>query len=523
MNRQLPARPSLAQLENEVEELRRGAVSPGDAQLMLAREYGFASWSKLKHHVEGMEELENRVERLREEFARGDIETKKRLLKPAHDQRRFENYDPSAGSISDRDARLLIANEEGYALWNKYESFLHLDPDVRDVIAAVQIGDLERLKEVLQANPSAANPSWVPGFAAPRPAPNDSIPLFCVSQAVFDGLNQRGNGYEITQALIDAGADVDTEGGHPLTAAVSFGALRVAEALIDNGAKVDGVDGDGVPMAYAMHFTFREIAELLARRGAKLDVRFAAGLGRLDIVKSFFADKGSLKPGSGALADPFGLERKQKGQSVFWCERTPANILSQALYYACIHNELQVAEFLLSQGADINAIVPGLDIQATILHRVAALGVIEPRTRVLNFLLEHGASLTVRDLAFHGSPVGWAYYCNRRDIFDLLIDQAGIHDLVRFDRIDRLRAVLEENPQLARSCDARGLTPLHYLHGHLKHAQEIVDVLIAHGADVNARDSAGQSVLETVNRMGTPEMVEHLRSLGATLETTGRS
>jgi hypothetical protein len=411
MHRELPTHPKLAELEHEAKGLDKDA---------LAREYGFRGWSSLQRHVEDLEELENRVARLREEFAQGDIETKKRLLKPAHDQRRFENYDPNAASISDHDARLLIANEEGYAFWSKYESFLHLDPDVRDVIAAVQIGDLERLKELLQANPSAANPSWVRGFAAPKPIPNDSIPLFCLSQAVFDGFNQRGNEYEIAQALIEAGAEVDAEGGHPLTAAVSFEALRVVEALLDNGANVDGVDSDGVPMAYAMHFNFRKIAELLAHRGAKLDLRFAAGLGRLDVVKSFFAADGSLKPGAGALADPFGLERKQRGLSAFWCERTRANVLSQALYYACIHNELEVAEFLLSQGADINAIVPGLDIKATILHRVAALGVIEPRLRILEFLLNHGASSTVLDLDYHSTPIGWAQYFKRQDVIAYL-------------------------------------------------------------------------------------------------------
>jgi hypothetical protein len=38
--------------------------------------------------------------------------------------------------------------------------------------------------------------------------------------------------------------------------------------LLDSGAAIDGVDGDGVPLAYAMHFGFVEVAELLGRRGA---------------------------------------------------------------------------------------------------------------------------------------------------------------------------------------------------------------------------------------------------------------
>jgi hypothetical protein len=38
---------------------------------------------------------------------------------------------------------------------------------------------------------------------------------------------------------------------------------------------------------------------------------------------------------------------------------------------ACVHNRIEVVDFLLAQGADINAIVPGLDMKATVLHRVA--------------------------------------------------------------------------------------------------------------------------------------------------------
>jgi hypothetical protein len=63
-----------------------------------------------------------------------------------------------------------------------------------------------------------------------------------------------------------------------------------------------------------MHFGFVEVAELLGRRGAKRDLRFAAGLGELDVVKSWFDADGSLKPGAFALADPYGQEFKQRGQ-----------------------------------------------------------------------------------------------------------------------------------------------------------------------------------------------------------------
>src|SRR3984893_14835015 len=108
--------------------------------------------------VERPEEFEQRVVRLQAEFAAGDAATRRRLLHPAHAKERFESYDPDAPSLSAADARLLIANQEGYACWRKYESYLHLAPAVQQVIVAVRGGDVATLRDVLRADPAAANP-----------------------------------------------------------------------------------------------------------------------------------------------------------------------------------------------------------------------------------------------------------------------------------------------------------------------------------------------------------------------------
>ena len=158
--------------------------------------------------VETPEEVEQRVLRLQAEFAAGDAATRRRLLQPAHAKERFENYDPEASSLSDADARLLIANQEGYAYWGKYESYLHLDPAVQLVIVAVRSGDIEMLRDTLRTDPAAANPRWVAGFHRPTPIPNDSIPLFCVSEGVFRGTNTQQNAYDMTRMLIAVGAAV---------------------------------------------------------------------------------------------------------------------------------------------------------------------------------------------------------------------------------------------------------------------------------------------------------------------------
>jgi hypothetical protein len=54
----LPDRPNLRHLRDQAKDLvRAGATSTlADAQLQIARQYGFASWPKLKQHVESLEQ-----------------------------------------------------------------------------------------------------------------------------------------------------------------------------------------------------------------------------------------------------------------------------------------------------------------------------------------------------------------------------------------------------------------------------------------------------------------------------------
>jgi hypothetical protein len=172
-NRNLPPRPSLVQLKHEAKDLLKAARSGGtealsrlrdarprlrqsgaslaDAQVVLAREYGFSSWPKLKAHVEGLQRVEERVTWLRQAFANADQPTRERLLECVHTRERFQDYAPDATEISERDTRLVVANEAGYSFWRGYETYLYLDPAVQQVLAAARAGELGRLQALLRA------------------------------------------------------------------------------------------------------------------------------------------------------------------------------------------------------------------------------------------------------------------------------------------------------------------------------------------------------------------------------------
>src|SRR5438874_13725045 len=57
--RRLPNRPNLRHLRDQAKDLLRGGGTKSitEAQFQVARSYGFASWPKLKAHVDLLEEI----------------------------------------------------------------------------------------------------------------------------------------------------------------------------------------------------------------------------------------------------------------------------------------------------------------------------------------------------------------------------------------------------------------------------------------------------------------------------------
>ena len=114
--------------------------------------------------------------------------------------------------------------------------------------------------------------------------------------------------------------------------------------------------------------------------------------------------------------------------------------------------------------------VPGLDVKATVLHRVATAKGRFTRSEIktaIRFLLDRGADPAIRDGVYQSTPISWACHFGQNDSVDLLIDRAGIHDAVGCDRTDQVRMLLAYDQGLANARDEDGATPLHRLHGAL--------------------------------------------------------
>ena len=77
-----------------------------------------------------------------------------------------------------------------------------------------------------------------------------------------------------------------------------------------------------------------------------------------------------------------------------------------------------------------------------------------------------------------------------------------------------MRTLLRENPDCVYVRDDVGRTPLHYPYRDTQHGEEIIELLIAHGADINAKDNEGRTPVDQMLRNGRRDLAEVLRRHG---------
>lgn len=238
------------------------------------------------------------------------------------------------------DAQLVLAREHSFESWPKFAGFIQQLERVDSPFAAferavdaVVSGDSVLLKQMLRQDSQLVH--------ARSPRAHRATLLHYVAANGVEDYRQKSpkNAVEIATILLDAGADVDAGDAYgPSTtlglAATSIHPLRAGvlipllDLLLRSGASVNGLPG-GWNLVNGCLANGRKLAsEFLASRGATLDLEGAAGVGRLDLVRSCFDENGSLKPGS---------TRKQMESGFIW---------------ACEYGRAEVADFLLDRGVD---------------------------------------------------------------------------------------------------------------------------------------------------------------------------
>jgi ankyrin repeat protein len=136
------------------------------------------------------------------------------------------------------------------------------------------------------------------------------------------------------------------------------------------------------------------------------------------------------------------------------------------------------------------------------------------RLDAVKLLVELGADVHARDPEFDSTPLDAAHHKERQDVVEYLVQFAPICDAVRYGGLDRVRALLRENPECVNVRDDAGRTPLHYPNWDTRHGAEIIELLIAHGADPGARDNDGRTPVDQMLQNGRPDLAEVLRRHG---------
>jgi hypothetical protein len=134
------------------------------------------------------------------------------------------------------------------------------------------------------------------------------------------------------------------------------------------------------------------------------DLPHAAGTGDLARVKRWFDASG--KPALGDLANHTPADDAHYRSDLrawFGREPTVQDVLDTALAWAVLSNHFEVADFLLAHGADINTNWSSHE-PASILHEL----VWHKNYEAMQFLIDRGIDMTIRDFRWGGTAAGWA-------------------------------------------------------------------------------------------------------------------
>ncbi|MGD8592651.1 MAG: ankyrin repeat domain-containing protein [Gammaproteobacteria bacterium] len=175
----------------------------------------------------------------------------------------------------------------------------------------------------------------------------------------------------------------------------------------------------------------------------------------------------------------------------------------------------QTVSLLISMGLDVNH---QDETGKTLLHYMAANGNLES----VRFLVEHGARDDLRDKQYDGNPLAWAHFNQQYEVRDYLLSRSSnANVLSACGALDRLTQILKENPDLVKQASVAGNTPMHLVCNWLGAAANsalrasIMDVLLAYGGDINATNNDGLTPLGLNQQENIEENVSLLLERGA--------
>jgi ankyrin repeat protein len=485
-----------------------------DAQLVIASEYGFASWSKLQSHVKTLEAASATAEAvasLRDAAGKGDLARLNALLdahpeliderggegvRTALHQAVFGNSHAAVKLLLERGANPNVRCEGDNAYPLHFAAEKNRVPIIRLLVEhgadTVGEGDYHELGVI----------GWATAWEHFQPDPETVAYLLAhgARHNIFSAVAM-GDVEAIRGLVARRPEDLERRmnGSRmrcmPLHLAVIHRQPAALRSLLELGANLESLDEAGfTPLDHAALIGASDLVSILIGAGAKLRLPAAAALGRHDDVARL------LRRDPGAL--------------------TPEGRWSRLIIRASEYGSADMVETLLRNGAFVNIRDnPRTAIDSTSgytpLHAAAWNG----NRNVIPVLLRHGADVRAREEKYHGTPAGWADYAGHKEARDLILaGPIDIIEAIQYGLIDRVAKVLEEDPaSLNRPFREYGLFPWDAERWHtplvyavMRRDGKITRLLLDHGADPTLRSPEGATLREVARKTGYEELASIL-------------
>ena len=547
MTRSLPSNPNIGLLKKQAKKLLKQAREGNtdalaaivsnhprpeafaglrDAQLVIARKYGFAGWSELSEAIElaidGEKDLTDKAtlfiqlgcvqyrgnDRLRNYQRAG------KLLAAYPEIAEFSFYTALVASNAKAVSKFLepdstLATVSGgplslpallYVLYSRID-----EPQ----------GKQDSLSIVKMLLENGANPNSAVLL-------NDTYRFTALTGAMGEGeqgVNQPPHQYadQIATLLLDAGANPNEGQGLYNTmftdSADKWLALLISKGLNSN----DKLNWDNTSDDKQTTLDYQLSSAVDNNRHSRVSLLLNAGAnpgacssynGRAVHTNALLAghsEIAQLLEKSGAIAEDLNF----KDQFKLACVSEDYDAISthiashpeliedtELLHAAAEHASLEVVKKLIAHGFDIDGKSKH---GRTLLHQCA----MKNDTTPIKELLKLGARIDIEDCSYNSIPAGFAAYCGSYRAMRLLLNASdSLLHAVCCNYLEKAKALAEKNPDLIHETTKQGNTVLHLV-GYWLHDEPdydtykaLTDYMISAGANINLKNNDGQTPIE---------------------------